>query len=198
MALTYSKQNASNPTTPGAKAPPFRLKSTDDQWVTLDTFSDKKALLIIFMCNHCPYVIAVQDRLNAIAKKYAEQTVSVVGINPNDSTRYPDDSFEEMKKRTESGQIQFTYLVDETQAVAKAYDAVCTPDLYLYENVAGEFRLRYHGRIDDNWKESEKVTKRELENAIDQILKNPTLAPTELKFIESTPSMGCSIKWKSA
>jgi hypothetical protein len=115
----------------------------------------------------------------------------VVGINPNDPVKYPADSMAAMKGRAREEGYVFPYLQDETQDVARAYDAVCTPDLYLFENAGGTFRLRYHGRIDDNWKESAKVTREELATAIDALLSGREVAS------EQHASMGCSIKWKS-
>ncbi len=150
----------------------------------------QKALLVIFMCNHCPYVIAVQDRINQIAKDYADQGVAVVGINSNDAENYPEDSYEKMKQRAKEKNYAFSYLYDETQEVAKAYGAVCTPDPYLYENQDGKFLLRYHGRIDDSWKDESAVTSKDLRKAIEAVLKDD-----KIEF-EQKPSMGCSIKWK--
>jgi peroxiredoxin len=190
MALMHSKDFHQGLNL-GALAPDFSLPGVDGRTWTLADFKDNKALLVIFMCNHCPYVIAVQDRINALAKRYQPAGLSVVGINPNDATRYPDDSFEKMKERAREQGYVFPYLQDETQAVARAYDAVCTPDLYLFAHEAGEFRLRYHGRIDDQWKDPAKVTRRELAEAIEAVLKGGAVAE------EQHPSMGCSIKWKN-
>jgi len=186
MALTYSK------TIPeGAPAPDFSLPGVDGKTYSLASFNDQKALVVMFMCNHCPYVIAVQDRINALAREFAPRGVALVGINPNDSVRYPDDSFEAMKKRAAEEGFAFPYLRDETQEVARAYDAVCTPDPYVFENVGGKFLLRYHGRIDDSWKDESAVKHRELAEALEKILAGQKIEA------QTHPSMGCSIKWKA-
>lgn len=185
MALTYSSASVL-----GSKALPFDLPGVDGKQYTLDSFHNKKALLVIFMCNHCPYVIAVQDRINDLAKRYGSEGLAVIGINPNDPEKYPEDSMEAMQVRARVKDYQFVYVQDLTQKVAKAYDAVCTPDPYLYENVDGDFLLRYRGRIDDSWKDPALVKKKDLEEAIQAILANKTVVT------DQTPSMGCSIKWK--
>lgn len=171
----------------GTKAAPFELKGVDEKVYTLNDFSDKKVLCIIFSCNHCPYVKAVEDRINAIARDYSGESFALVCINSNDDSVYPEDSFEDMKKRAAEKGFLFPYLRDETQQAARDYDAVCTPDIYVYD----ENRiLKYRGRIDDNWKDETKVTRRELRMAIDNIL-----AGKEIDF-EQIPSMGCSVKWR--
>lgn len=185
MALTYSI-----PMKPGTPAPNFSLPGVDGKIYTLDHFKNSKALIVIFMCNHCPYVVATQGRINELAKKYGPKGISLVGINSNDATEYPDDSFEEMKKRAREEGFNFPYLHDETQEVAKQYDAACTPDPYIFEQVKGQFLLRYHGRIDDNWKDEKAVTRRELATALDAILAGSPVDP------EQKPALGCNIKWK--
>jgi peroxiredoxin len=173
----------------GSKAIPFKLKGVDGKYYSLEDFKDKKVLCIIFSCNHCPYVKAVEDRINKIAKDNAGTSFALLCINSNDENVYPEDSFEEMKKRAKEKGFVFPYIHDDTQETARAYDAVCTPDIFLYD----ENRvLRYRGRIDDNWKEESKVTKRELQMAIDRLLENKNID------FETTPSMGCSIKWRNA
>jgi peroxiredoxin len=172
----------------GSKARKFSLKGVDGKTYKLDDFKDKKVLCIIFMCNHCPYVVAVQQRINQIAKDYSGKSFALVGINSNDPETYPEDSFENMMVRAKEQNYLFPYLHDETQCIAEAYDAVCTPDIFLYD----ENRiLKYRGRIDDNWKEEKKVTRNELRTAIDSLLEG-----REIDFV-MVPSMGCSIKWRS-
>tara|TARA_B100000315_G_scaffold130524_1_gene120124 strand:+ start:6221 stop:6769 length:549 start_codon:yes stop_codon:yes gene_type:complete len=171
----------------GTKAIDFDLCGTDGKNYSLDSFKKKKVLVVIFMCNHCPYVIAVLDRLIAIQNDYEDKGVQLIGINPNDTVNYPEDSFDNMKKKVKEKNIPFPYLIDESQNIARKYDAVCTPDIYVYGN---ERTLIYRGRIDDNWQEESKVTQRDLRDALDAILKgNPVSG-------KQTPSMGCSIKWK--
>ena len=171
----------------GSKAAEFNLKSVDGKFYSLDSFTDKKVLCIIFMCNHCPYVVAVQNRINQIAKDYSDKSFALVGINSNDTDTYPEDSFENMIIRSKEQGYVFPYLHDDTQEIARKYDAVCTPDIYLYD----ENRiLKYRGRIDDNRKDETKVTSKELRMAIDLLL-----AGKEIDFGQ-IPSLGCSIKWK--
>jgi len=164
----------------------FHLKGIDEKIYTLNDFNGDKILVIIFMCNHCPYVKAVIGRLVAIQKKYFDKSVRLIGINPNDTKAYPEDSFENMKLFAKEYSMNFTYLYDETQEIAKQYDAVCTPDIYIYDD---DRKLKYRGRLDDNWKDETQVTSRDLESAINLILEG-----NEITF-EQIPSMGCSIKW---
>ena len=140
------------------------------------------------MCNHCPYVQAVLDRLIELQNKFLTHGICFVGINPNDTVRYPDDSMENMKKLAVERKISFPYLSDETQNVAKSYDAVCTPDIFVY---GPERTLLYRGRVDDNWKKPKQVIKKDLKSAIDLILAGKTVCADQI------PSMGCSIKWKA-
>ena len=172
----------------GTKAINFNLKGVDGKFYSLDSFKDKKVLCVIFMCNHCPYVIAVQQRINQIAKDYSDKSFAMVCINPNDPVSYPEDSFENMVVRAKEEGYVFPYLFDETQETARAYDAVCTPDIYLYDQ---NRVLKYRGRIDDNWKDETAVTRKELRMAVDRMLEDK-----DINF-EMVPSMGCSIKWKT-
>ncbi len=182
MALTYSPTGEL-----GSKAFDFSLPATDGKTYQLRDFAGSKALVIVFMCNHCPYVKAVQGRINQLAKDYLKSGVRVVGINSNDSIRYPDDSFEAMKRVASENGYVFPYLFDETQVTAKEYGAVCTPDFYVYDS---DFMLRYRGQLDDSWKDETKITRKDLASSLDLLLKGASL--TE----EQVPSMGCSIKWK--
>ncbi|MFI5211903.1 MAG: thioredoxin family protein [Ignavibacteria bacterium] len=173
----------------GSKAIPFKLKGVDEKFYSLDDFIDKKVLCIIFSCNHCPYVKAVEDRINQIAKDYGSRSFALICINSNDEKTYSEDSYDEMKKRAAEKGFVFPYLRDETQETARAYDAVCTPDIYLFD----ENRiLKYRGRIDDNWKDESQVTRKELQMAIDRLLENKKID------FEIIPSMGCSIKWRNS
>jgi peroxiredoxin len=171
----------------GSSAHPFTLVGVDGNVYSLQDFSDKDVLCIIFTCNHCPYAQAVEDRINQIAKDYKKSSFALVCINSNDDKQYPEDSFEEMKKRADEKGFTFPYLHDHDQSTATAYDAVCTPDIYLYDK---NRILKYRGRIDDNWKDESAVTQKDLRNAIDLLL-----GGKEIDF-EIIPSMGCSIKWK--
>ncbi len=170
----------------GTPAPGFDLCGVDLQNYSLKNFPDAKILVVIFMCNHCPYVQAVWKRFIELQKKYAEKSVRFVGINSNINPDYPEDSFENMRKYSTDYGMNFPYLEDETQNVARSYFAQCTPDIFVYDE---NRKLIYHGRIDDNWKEPEKVTKHDLDDAISTYLSDGRIV--EQQF----PSMGCSIKW---
>ena len=152
-----------------------------------ESFSEKNILVVIFMCNHCPYVKAVLQRLIDLQKETGPQGVQLVGINSNDAERYPDDSFENMQTIAKEKGINFPYLFDDSQETARAYDAVCTPDIYVY---GPERKLLYRGRIDDDWENGEKVTRRDLKEALDCIVARKEGSG------EQIPSMGCSIKWQ--
>lgn len=182
MALTYSDGMPLN-----TKAPDFSLPGTDGSEYSLDSFREAKALVVVFTCNHCPYAIAAEDRLIDIQNRYMARGVQIVAINPNNAARHPEDSYENMKRRHKDKGFPFPYLYDETQEVARAYEATCTPDLFVFNS---ERLLKYNGRIDDNWKHPERATSHDLVNALEAILDG-----SEIDF-EAVPSMGCSIKWK--
>lgn len=169
----------------GSECPAFDLPGVDGRnWTNADF--QAPLLLVVVMCNHCPYVRAVDDRINALARDY-EGRCDVVAINCNDATAYPEDSFEAMCDRSRAKGYVFPYLYDASQVVARAFGAVCTPDFFLYDRAR---TLAYRGRLDDNWKDEAAVTRRELRDAIDALLAGHP-APAEQK-----PSLGCSIKWK--
>ncbi|MCZ7557859.1 MAG: thioredoxin family protein [Bacteroidia bacterium] len=183
MALMYSNGMAI-----GTPMPPFALKGTDGRTWSPDDFAEAAVLVVVFTCNHCPYAIASEDRLIALHQEYSESGVRFVLINPNDAARYPDDSFDYMIQRAREKDFPFPYLHDETQEVARAFDAACTPDLFVFDAAR---RLTYNGRIDDNWQEPRRASRHDLRNAIEA-----TLAGREIKAEDRHPSMGCSIKWK--
>ena len=183
MPVMHSNQMAL-----GTVAPDFSLPGVDGETYGLASFADKAALVVVFTCNHCPYAKACEDRLVAIQRDYAERGVQLVAINPNDAVNYPDDSFDAMRVRAAEKNFNFPYLHDESQQVARAYDAACTPDVFVFN---ADRRLVYNGRIDDNWQEPDKVTRRDLRAVLDA-----TLAGTSVDF-EHVPSMGCSIKWRA-
>jgi peroxiredoxin len=173
----------------GDAAPDFELQGTDEGTYTLDDFAGHEALLVVFTCNHCPYAKAKFDLLNEYADRYDE--VAVVGINPNDAEEYPDDSFERMQELVEDGTIGYdAYLYDESQAIAAAYGAVCTPDPFLFRREDGEFQLAYHGRLDDALNPDDEPTQFDVEEAIEAVLAGESVAD------EFKPSRGCTIKWK--
>ena len=171
----------------GAPAPDFQLKGVDGKLYSLESFRDKKVLVVMFICNHCPYVQAIEDRILQLQRDYAAQSVQLVGICSNDPTDYPEDSPANLKKRWQEKDYRFPYLIDETQDVARAYGAVCTPDLYAYD---AERKLAYHGRFDDNWQNPRKVSRQDLREALDALLSGKR--PSQ----DQVPSMGCSIKWR--
>ena len=171
----------------GEVALPFKLKGVDGNEHTLESYKDKKILAIVFMCNHCPYVQAVWSRLNKLQSEFGAGGVQFLGINPNLNPEYPDETFEKMIEYAAKYEMNFPYLQDDTQQVARLYKAQCTPDIFVYD---AERKLAYHGRIDDSWKDETKVTKRELASALEKMVNNQL--PDELQ----NPSMGCSIKWR--
>lgn len=171
----------------GTPSIPFTLPDPDGNTHSLQDYADRKVLVIIFMCNHCPYIKAIQERLIALQASYTPNEVQLIGINANDWENYPDDSPEAMAQTIKDWDINFPYLYDESQETAKAYQAQCTPDIYVFDK---DRKLAYHGRIDDSWQEAEKVTKEELKNAIDALLaENPVSS-------DQHHSIGCSIKWR--
>ena len=169
----------------GDKAPEFNLKGIDDKMHTLNDYS-KKGLLVIFMCNHCPFVKAKIDAIKELYEKFNDD-VAIVGINSNDSIKYPDDDFESMKAVAKEKDLQIDYLVDETQEIAKKYGAVCTPDPFLFDS---EKKLIFHGRIDDAMNPEAEVSEKVMINNIEKLLNGLEI---EKDF---DPSIGCSIKWK--
>ena len=183
MALTYSTMLEL-----GTRAPDFSLPATDGKQCSPADFKGAKALLVVFTCNHCPYAQAVEDRLIQISKDFGPKGLATVLINSNDAVNFPEDSFENMKQRAAAKGYPFPYCFDESQEVAKIYKAACTPDPYLFD---GDCKLVYRGRIDDNWQEPGKVTRRDLREAIEAVLEGRPVAT------EQMASMGCNIKWKS-
>ncbi len=172
----------------GTSAPDFTLPDTTGQQVSLDDFKDKRALLVMFICNHCPYVRHVKGELVALARAYQEKDVGVVAINSNDVANYPDDSPERMQEEVKQTGYPFPYLFDETQEVAKAYKAACTPDFYVFDQ---ERKLVYRGQLDDSRPDSgTPVSGADLRAALDALLAG---APIEQ---DQKPSVGCNIKWR--
>lgn len=172
----------------GAQAPEFDLPDPDGRTYSLNSFKDAKALLVVFMCNHCPYVKHIRHGLADIARDYQPKGVAVVGINSNDVKNYPEDSPAKMKDEIKRAGYTFPYLYDETQDVAKAYRAACTPDFFLFD---GGRRLVYRGQMDDSRPERQiPVTGKDLRAALDAVLEGRPVPS------EQTPSIGCNIKWK--
>ena len=182
MALTYSPDPEL-----GKTCPDFNLPGVDGKKYSLKDFSGDHALLVMFICNHCPYVIGVEDRLIQLGHDLKKLNVPLVAISANDAENYPEDSFDLMKKKALDKKYSFAYLYDETQIVAKTFGAVCTPDFFLYDRSR---KLAYRGRLDDSWKDPAKVTKRELYEAVVEIEAGKKISTPQ------TPTMGCNIKWK--
>ena len=171
----------------GEVAKEFNLVGCNGKRYSLEDFKDSKILVIIFMCNHCPYVQSVWSRFVNLQEKYKDKRVQFVGINPNKNPEYPEETIDIMAEYYQKYSMNFPYLIDETQEIAKAYKAQCTPDIYVFDD---ERKLVYHGRLDDSWKDENAVTKMDLDEAISSILGGRNVP--EIQY----PSMGCSIKWK--
>jgi peroxiredoxin len=173
----------------GEPAKPFDLPATDGKRYTLEDVRGSKGTLVMFICNHCPYVKAVLDRIIRDAKDLKEHGIGVIAISANDPVAYPEDSFDNMKRLAKERQLPFPYALDESQAVARAYGAVCTPDFFGYN---AKLELQYRGRLDASKTTPVPGAIRELYEAMVQI------AETGRGPEDQIPSMGCSIKWKMA
>jgi peroxiredoxin len=172
----------------GTQAPDFSLPDTDGNTVSLSDFAGSKALLVIFMCNHCPYVKHVAQQLKLLTDEYQPRGVAAVGISSNDAEKYPDDSPAAMTTEKETRGYLFPYLYDADQSVAQAYAAACTPDFYLFD---ADRKLAYRGQLDASRPKSDlPVTGQDLRGALDAVLAGQTPSA------EQTPSIGCNIKWK--
>ncbi len=174
----------------GTKAPDFKLPDTvSGKEITLDDIKSDKATLVMFLCNHCPYVIHVNEEIVRIVNDYKSKGVGFVGISSNDVVNYPQDGPDKMKVHAEEVGYDFPYLYDETQEVAKAYDAACTPDFYIFD---GEMKLVYRGRIDGSRPKNDiPLSGEDLRAALDAVMAGE--AVTEKQY----PSGGCNIKWKN-
>ena len=184
MALTPSTMLAL-----GTKAPNFQLLDVvSGRTISLATFADKKALLIMFVCRHCPYVQHVKEELARLGKDYAAKSVGMVAISANDAVNYPDDAPEQLKAMAKELGFTFPFCYDETQDIAKAYTAACTPDFFLFD---AQRQLVYRGQLDESRPGSGKpVTGKDLRAAIDAVLAGKPVNP------DQKPSIGCNIKWK--
>ena len=173
----------------GTEAPDFNLPDVvSGQTISLETFEDKKALLIMFICRHCPFVKHVQDELARIGRDYAGTDAGIVAISSNDADAFPDDAPEGLREMAEELGFTFPYCYDESQETARAYSAACTPDFFLFDR---ERRLAYRGQLDDSRPDSGKpVTGRDLRAALDAVLADQPIDP------DQKPSIGCNIKWK--
>jgi peroxiredoxin len=173
----------------GTEAPDFSLVNVDGRTVALKEFSGAPALLVMFICNHCPFVKHLADALANFTAEYLEKRVAVVAINSNDVANYPADSPEQMVREAEERGYRFPYLYDQTQEVAKSYRAACTPDFFLFDR---DRRLVYRGQFDDSRPDNGKpITGADLRAALEAVLAGKT--PSD----QQRPSIGCNIKWKA-
>jgi peroxiredoxin len=170
----------------GTLAPGFNLKGVDGKLHKLTDYADKKAVVVVFTCNHCPTAVQYEDRLIQLQKDYAGKSVQLVAINPNEDKGHPTDSYPEMIVRAKKKGFNFPYLRDETQDVAKAYGAVRTPHVFLLD---GKRKVVYHGRIDDNPDDPTAVGRHDLREALNQVLGGKPVSVT------TTKPVGCSVKW---
>ena len=170
----------------GTKMPDFELKDPSGKSSKGSELYGERGLLIVFTCNHCPYALAVWPRVIRYAKYAKGMKINTIAINPNINPDFPDDSPEKMNEKIKEWGIDFPYLVDAKQETAAAFKAQCTPDIYLFDK---NHKLIYHGRIDDNWQDENKVTKEELKEALNKYVSGLPLPK------DQRPSMGCSIKW---
>jgi peroxiredoxin len=172
----------------GSALPEFSLPATTGGSKGSDDLKNTKAALVVFTCNHCPYVKGTDEMLISIVRKFERDGLKTIAISSNDATQYPDDSFENMKKKTVELSLPYLYLYDESQSVAKMFDAQCTPECYLFD---ASGKLAYHGTINDSPRDPSRVTKDYLSTAIAQVLEGQKADPSFIRPI------GCSIKWKS-
>ncbi len=170
----------------GAVAPDFNLPGVDGKSYSLQSFSGKSIVVVIFSCNHCPYVQAYEDRMIALQQQYQDKGVSFVAINANETVNYPGDTFEKMVVRAKEKGFNFPYLRDDSQKVADAFGAHYTPEIFLLDS---ERRLRYTGKIDDNWQNPDQVKVQHLKDALDAVLVGKPIDEPE------THAIGCTIKW---
>lgn len=174
----------------GQTAPDFKLPGTDGHTYSLSDFNNAKLLVVVFSCNHCPYVTGSEERMIKFASDYKPKSVAMIAINSNETVGHPQDSFEHMKTRALEKQFPFIYVRDDDQSVALKYGALRTPHYYVFDrDHSGHWKLRYTGRMDDNPRNPGKETTRELRDAVDALLagKKP---PVEL-----TNPIGCNVKW---
>jgi peroxiredoxin len=173
----------------GTTAPDFSLPDADGELHALSDTTDADAYLVMFICNHCPFVKHVRDQLAAIGRDYGARNVAIFAINSNDASTYPEDSPEKMKEEVAAQGYTFPYLVDEDQSVAKAYEAACTPDFYVFDR---DRRLTYRGQLDDSRPSNDAlVDGADLRAALAATIAGKPIAGSQ------TPSVGCNIKWKA-
>jgi peroxiredoxin len=171
----------------GSQAPDFDLPGVDGKKYSLANFKDAKVLIVLFTCNHCPYVIGSEDRINKFYADYAPRGVAMIGINSNETENHPTDSFQHMKQKAKEKSLRYPYLRDDSQAVALAYGALRTPHFYVFD---AQRKLRYTGRMDDNPRNPGQEKTHELRDAMEAILAGKAPA------VPLTNPIGCNVKWK--
>jgi peroxiredoxin len=170
----------------------FKLKNVDGKYVSLDSYKDKKGVIVIFDCNTCPFSKAYNERIIALNKKYASQGFPVVAINANDPEVSPGDSYSEMVSVAKKKNYDFPYLIDESQAVAKAFGATNTPHVFVLQKTSKGFQVAYIGAIDNNARDASAADKKYVEEAVDALIAGKPASVTKTKAV------GCGIKWKNA
>lgn len=186
----FGPQTVSNGYQVGDTATDFNLKNIDGNMLSMASHKKAKGFIVAFTCNHCPYAKLYEQRLIDLHAKYTDKGYPVIAINPNDPTDYPEDSYENMKKRAAEKGYGFAYLVDETQEIARAYGATKTPHIYLIQKERSELKVKYIGAIDNAPQDGSKATEKYVEDAIDALIAGNEVPKTVTKAI------GCSIKWK--
>ncbi len=174
----------------GDKAIDFKLKNIDEKFVSLADYPNAKGYIVVFTCNHCPFAVKYEDRVNELNKKYASKGYPVVAINPNDPSQHPEDDFANMQKRALDKGFTFPYLNDDTQTIAKTYGAIKTPHVYVLQKEKSDLVVKYIGAIDDNTDDAAAVKEKYVEQAVDALLAGKPVKTT------STKAIGCGIKWK--
>jgi peroxiredoxin len=175
----------------GDNATDFELKNVDGTIISLGDYPDAKGFIIAFTCNTCPFSVMYEQRIIDLHNEYAPKGFPVIAINPNDPVKQPGDSFDKMKARAQEKNYPFPYLVDETQAITKAYGATNTPHMYVLQKENDNYSVKYIGAIDNNPKESDKASKRYINDALDALIRGEDVPEKETKAV------GCTIKWKS-
>jgi peroxiredoxin len=192
-SFTTSQKAEATAYTIGDAVADFKLKNVDGKTLSLATYRpEAKGYIVVFTCNHCPFAKAYESRIMALDKKYAAQGYPLVTINSSDPAAYEEDSFENMKTRATERGYTFPYLVDETQQVARAFGATRTPTMFVVKKEGDKFTVQYIGAIDDNAQDTNGITKRYVEDAVNNLLAGKPVMTTVTK------SVGCAIKWKDA
>lgn len=176
----------------GDSARDFSLKNVDGKMVSMKDMKNAKGFIVVFTCNHCPFAKAYEKRIMELDKKYSSKNYPVLAINPNDASIVPEDSYENMMKRSAEKGYSFPYLYDQTQEIATAYGATRTPHVFVLQKVDEKYIVKYIGAIDNNTEEPDKADKKYIEDAVDALINGKNVPTPETKAI------GCGIKWKKS